>query len=118
MITPESPHAEPLTDNPRRLLKNDMRQDLKFDPSLGVDDVEDFEGIRCPLCRWQPTASSAWFCDGTNTPEKFTGGCGTRWNTFETRGRCPGCAHQWSWTICLRCGGWSLHEEWYEARRR
>jgi hypothetical protein len=26
---------------------------------------------------------------------------------------CPGCAHQWRYTACLRCEGWSLHEDWY-----
>jgi hypothetical protein len=118
MITNEPSPAGDSGDDLCWLLKDGLRQDLKFDPSLELDGIEDFESIRCPLCRWQPTASSAWYCDGTNTPEKFTGGCGTRWNTFETRGRCPGCAHQWRWTICLRCGGWSLHEEWYEERRQ
>jgi hypothetical protein len=97
-------------------LKKDPRQDEKLDSIFKLDDLEDFTGVRCPLCRWQPTASSAWYCEGTGTPESFTGGCGTRWNTFATRGRCPGCAHQWHWTICLRCGGWSLHEDWYEER--
>jgi hypothetical protein len=42
-------------------------------------------------------------------------GCGARWNTFTTRGKCPGCRHQWQWTSCLRCLGWSLHEDWYEC---
>lgn len=69
--------------------------------------------IRCPLCDWRPTPSSEWCCDGTFTPESPFPGCGTVWNTFETFGRCPGCGHQWQWTSCLRCGGWSLHEDWY-----
>ena len=84
-----------------------------------VEDVEDDDGfskIRCPLCQWQPTPSSAWMCfSGEGTPEPFFGGCGTIWNTFATRGRCPGCAHQWLWTSCLRCHGWSLHEDWYAS---
>jgi hypothetical protein len=71
--------------------------------------------IRCPLCDWQPTASSQWACLSDGTPEPFFGGCGTVWNTFETRGRCPGCRHQWTWTSCLRCHGWSRHEDWYET---
>jgi hypothetical protein len=71
--------------------------------------------IRCPLCEWQPTAQSQWACVGDGTPEPFFGGCGTIWNTFETRGRCPGCRHQWTWTSCLRCHGWSLHEDWYDV---
>jgi hypothetical protein len=118
MTTYEPSRAEEAGDYAGWLLKDARRPDLKFDPSLGQDDVEEFEGIRCPLCRWQPDASSMWFCEGVGTPEKFTGGCGTRWNTFETRGRCPGCAHQWRWTVCLRCSGWSLHEDWYEEGSR
>src|SRR5687767_7034650 len=73
-----------------------------------------FGRIRCPLCHWQPSPSSLWCCDGTRGPEPFFGGCGALWNTFSTRGRCPGCAHQWKWTSCLHCQGWSLHEDWYE----
>lgn len=76
-------------------------------------DETDFSRIRCPLCRWQPTASSLWFCSDLGYPEYFFGGCGAAWNTFETRGRCPGCGHQWKWTSCLRCGVFSPHEEWY-----
>jgi hypothetical protein len=82
-------------------------------------EVEDDEGsvrVRCPLCHWKPTASSLWACWSEGTPEPFFGGCGTVWNTFATRGRCPGCAHQWLWTSCLHCTGWSLHEDWYEHR--
>jgi hypothetical protein len=48
----------------------------------------------------------------------FDGGCGECWNTFNTRGRCPGCGHQWRWTACLNCSGWSLHEHWYEIESK
>ena len=73
-----------------------------------------FGRIRCPLCSWQPSASSLWCCDCRWTPEPFFQGCRTTWNTFATRGRCPGCGHQWLWTSCLRCDQFSLHEDWYE----
>jgi len=73
-----------------------------------------FDGVRCPLCAWRPDASSRWCCHPSETPEPSFPGCGTVWNTFATRGRCPGCDHQWRWTSCLSCGGWSLHEDWYE----
>jgi hypothetical protein len=89
---------------------------------IGVPDADDDAGrrpgrarIRCPLCGWQPTAVSQWACVSEGTPEPFFPGCGTIWNTFETGGRCPGCAHQWTWTSCLRCQGWSLHEDWYDV---
>ncbi len=71
--------------------------------------------IRCPLCLWRPNASSLWYCADSPYPEHFYGGCGTVWNTFDTRGLCPGCGHQWRWTSCLSCTGWSLHEDWYES---
>lgn len=82
------------------------------------EDETDFSRIRCPLCRWQPDSASRWFCWDCDYPEFFYGGCGAVWNTFETRGRCPGCRHRWSWTSCLRCGGWARHEDWYEKETR
>jgi hypothetical protein len=69
--------------------------------------------IRCPSCGWQPGESARWFCADTDAPEYFSPGCGTAWNTFTTRGLCPGCSQQWTWTACLQCGSWSKHEEWY-----
>ena len=82
---------------------------------LRPDDEDAFERIRCPLCAWQPTPSSSWCCQGEGTPEPPFDWCLTTWNTFTTRGRCPGCRHQWRWTSCLRCHGWSLHDDWYEC---
>jgi hypothetical protein len=73
----------------------------------------DFSRIRCPFCKWQPQKTSRWWCVDVGFPEYFFEACGTGWNTFETRGRCPGCAHQWRWTTCLRCHENSRHEDWY-----
>ncbi|MGD9563625.1 MAG: hypothetical protein AB7F88_16420 [Pyrinomonadaceae bacterium] len=70
-------------------------------------------GIRCPICRWRPLRSSRWTCGDCDFPEYFFDGCGTEWNTFETGGICPGCGHQWTWTSCLACWGWTRHEDWY-----
>ena len=97
---------------------------LKRESTLDVDTVVDFNldeddaraRIRCPLCDWQPGESSRWCCLRTPSPERFLGGCGTVWNTFSTRGRCPGCQYQWRWTKCLRCAGWSRHEDWHEQQ--
>ena len=98
------------------LLKNTgSRDDQKIIPSLGPDDDEAFERIRCPLCDWRPMPSSRWSCWGEHTPEPPFNWCGTIFNTFLTRGRCPGCQHQWQWTSCLRCHGASLHQDWYEC---
>jgi hypothetical protein len=81
-------------------------------PTLDEDNV--FSRVRCPLCGWRPSSSSRWCCRPFETPEPFFAGCGTIWNTFSTRGQCPGCNHQWRWTSCLSCHGWSRHEDWYE----
>lgn len=70
--------------------------------------------IRCPICQWQPDSSSTWVCWSGPGPEPPFEACGTAWNTFDTGGRCPGCAHQWDWTTCLSCGEWSRHVDWYE----
>jgi hypothetical protein len=96
------------------LLKLDPAWERTIVEALGPVGDEASNRIRCPICRWQPVPSSMWSCLGADGPEPFQG-CGTVWNTFSTRGRCPGCHHQWHWTSCLRCEGWSLHEDWYEA---
>ncbi|HQU82648.1 MAG TPA: hypothetical protein PKY59_05975 [Pyrinomonadaceae bacterium] len=80
------------------------------------EEKDDFQKIRCPLCSWQPTKSSRWCCGNVGEPEYFYDGCFTMWNTFDTGGKCPGCAHQWRWTSCLRCKKWSRHEDWYEKK--
>jgi len=89
---------------------------ITFDVA-GLDDKEAFGGIRCPICSWRPAASSRWYCYCAGTPEPFFRGCGTAWNTFATRGRCPGCSHQWLWTTCLQCHQASLHRDWYDESR-
>ena len=60
--------------------------------------------IYCPLCEYVPRASDRWMCEP---------GCGTIWNTFETRARCPGCQKRWRHTCCPACARWSRHEDWY-----
>lgn len=81
-------------------------------------ELPDFSRIRCPFCKWQPKPTDRWFCAPCDYPEFFAEGCGACWNTFMTRGLCPGCGHQWRWTSCLNCSGWSLHEDWYEREPR
>jgi hypothetical protein len=60
--------------------------------------------IYCPKCEWHPGPGDRWQCGP---------GCGMVWNTFETRGRCPRCAKQWTVTQCLVCLAVSPHEDWY-----
>ena len=52
-------------------------------------------------------------CSSVDDPEHYRSGCCTVWNTFRTRGECPGCQHVWTWTSCLACGEWSRHDDWY-----
>jgi hypothetical protein len=85
-------------------------------PKFRFDEDDGEPEIRCPLCRWAPKRSSRWYCAACPQPEGFLHGCGTLWNTFDTRGTCPGCHHRWRWTSCLSCAGWSLHDDWYADR--
>jgi hypothetical protein len=98
-------------------LKRDLSRTRTTTPKPDLDDVEEaFSRIRCPLCAWQPSPNDRWSCVWVEgSPEPPFPSCGAIWNTFRTRGSCPGCRHQWRWTSCLRCAGWSLHEDWYEV---
>src|SRR5262245_2075894 len=98
------------------LLRDTKAPDQITDLFLGPADEDLFSGVRCPLCAWRPTASSRWWCSSFGTPEPFFHACGTEWNTFATRGRCPRCQHRWQWTSCHQCGQWSLHDDWYTAK--
>jgi len=107
----------PASEEVRRCLQQPVVPDEKVVTTPGLEDGETFRGIRCPLCKWQPESRNRWCCDPTGSPEPAFQGCGTVWNTFATRGRCPGCSHQWIWTACHMCGCFSLHEDWYEERQ-
>ncbi len=95
------------------LQKNSNPEEIIEKLKQKEDETTDFQRIRCPHCKWQPSASSIWFCSDCDFPEYYYNGCETAWNTFSTHGKCPGCSHQWRWTSCLSCGNWSLHEDWY-----
>jgi hypothetical protein len=99
-----------------RLFQERLKPAETTKKATGRHPAVEFNRIRCPLCKWRPNRSSRWFCGDCDYPEGFFHGCGTAWNTFTTRGRCPGCGHQWRWTICLICQGWSRHEAWYEKQ--
>jgi hypothetical protein len=99
------------------LRKANQEPDLATGSINELDADDFFIDIRCPLCKWRPSASSRWCCERRGTPEAAFAACGTIWNTFATRGLCPGCGHQWLWTTCLRCQKASLHEAWYEGER-
>jgi hypothetical protein len=70
--------------------------------SAQLDDKDKQPRIRCPKCAWQPKRGDRWMCK-----------CEHMWNTFDTRGLCPACGHQWRDTACPRCHEWSPHDDWY-----
>jgi hypothetical protein len=80
--------------------KEALEEDVDVESLIGEGDDEG--RIRCPKCAWRPRSWDRWSCL-----------CGTEWNTFDTRGVCPGCAHAWKQTQCLKCGFFSPHEDWY-----
>jgi hypothetical protein len=92
--------------------------DLVTIEQFRIDDEETTGRIRCPRCEWRPSRSSLWYCLECRIPEGFSGGCGTAWNTFDTRGVCPGCRYRWRWTSCHACGTWSRHDDWYTTDPR
>jgi len=64
--------------------------------------------VSCPKCGWEPDEKDIWVCDE----------CKTRWNTFQTRGKCPGCGKVFIDTQCSKqkggCGELSLNAEWFQ----
>jgi hypothetical protein len=38
--------------------------------------ANEFDRIRCPLCKWRPKPSSRWYCGDCDYPEYFFDGCG------------------------------------------
>ncbi|MEP6924740.1 MAG: hypothetical protein ABI954_09770 [Pyrinomonadaceae bacterium] len=96
------------------LFRKTLKPEETIDKVTELDRKENhFERIRCPLCQWEPQSADRWTCADGGHPEYYYGACYTSWNTFATRGMCPGCHHQWRWTTCLRCHDFSLHEDWY-----
>ena len=103
--------------NYKLLQKTSLTEEILKKAFEKESEETDFSRIRCPKCLWQPKKSSRWYCADCAYPEYFFAACYTAFNTFSTRGVCPTCRHRWRWTSCLRCAGWSLHEDWYEKEK-
>ena len=99
---PMEPQIEPITYHARQ--GGRFQFDLK--PKVEKKDASSGGRIRCPRCLWKPGSGDRWMCH-----------CGHTWNTFDTRGKCPGCGFQWTQTMCLSCFEWSEHDAWYEKPR-
>jgi hypothetical protein len=71
--------------------------------------IVDGANVSCPFCGWKPQEGDLWVCDE----------CKTKWNTFQTHGKCPGCDKQFIDTQCKKssggCGQVSLNVEWYNS---
>jgi len=61
--------------------------------------------VACPRCGVAPVVGELWTCD----PD----GCNGLFDTFASRGRCPHCEAQFSWTVCPACLQSSAHQAWY-----
>ncbi len=57
--------------------------------------------VRCPKCHRAP--DHIWACNE----------CHARFNTFQTRARCPRCSKTFLDTQCGHCAQRSLHEDFY-----
>ena len=62
--------------------------------------------VQCPVCRWEPDGGKHWKCT-----------CGHRWNTFDTKAKCPNCKTQWEDTWCPNCGNSTPHDDWYQTQK-
>jgi Zn-dependent protease len=56
------------------------------------------DGFACPRCKAPPPLAALWGC-----------GCGERFDTFATGGRCPKCARSFQNASCTECGQASPH---------
>jgi hypothetical protein len=63
--------------------------------------------IACPVRSFSPPEGFQWWC--------YPDGCGGSFDTFATRGRCPHCEAQFSWTMCPACEKVSAHRAWYHG---
>ena len=94
--------------------KTPETEEILENPAKGRSGRNRFRTDSLPVVQLVADALRAVGTAPTRTrPNIFTMVVIRAWNTFETRGKCPDCAHQWRWTSCLRCEGWSRHEDWY-----
>jgi Zn-dependent protease len=59
-------------------------------------------GFACPECRKAPPMGAYWICSKCRNP----------FDTFQTQGKCPACANQFTTTMCIDCGAMHPMNEW------
>ncbi len=93
-------------------MEGDDRSGSDFDrvDQTDLEEAQQPPRIRCPRCGYEPNRRDRWSCTARLASGEL---CLESWNTFATRGVCPACTHRYLRTQCVRCGGWSLHEDWY-----
>jgi hypothetical protein len=60
----------------------------------------------CPSCHTAPPKGLFWVCEE----------CRTRFDTFDNRGRCPGCGAWYLQTTCPHCHDAHHIDRWFEYR--
>lgn len=73
------------------------------------DEYPKRKSINCPKCGWVPDGKPHWGCEK----------CGTTFDTFETKAKCPNeeCGNSWELTQCIACGKRIPHKDWYSEHR-
>jgi hypothetical protein len=64
--------------------------------------------VCCNNCGWEPISKKLWQCT-----------CGTKWDAFETLGKCPCCNKEWEYVQCVEdaggCNSAAPLEHWYQG---
>ena len=69
--------------------------------------------IYCPKCEWTPGCPEWPGVPVQDWRWRCAPGCGSGWNTFQSKGVCPNCGKLWTDTQCPECHAWSQHDLWY-----
>jgi hypothetical protein len=73
---------------------------------LAVEELPTHWDCACPRCYQAPPRGRHWVCDE----------CETRFDTFETRGKCPGCGAWFLDTACPHCHESNHIDRWFLHR--
>jgi Zn-dependent protease len=74
---------------------------------LRVEKLPRHTGVACPGCGQPPPCGTFWVCEH----------CQTRFDTFDTRGKCPACGAWYLDTTCPYCHAQHHIDQWYPSPR-